>query len=82
MFIKLLRKIFGSRNDRILKVYGKKVRLINALAASMAELTDEALKNKTDEFKGRFAAGESLDDLLLEACCQGGEYQGPGYEAF
>lgn len=67
MFIKLLRKIFGSRNDRILKVYGKKVRLINALAPSMAELTDEALKNKTDEFKGRFAAGESLDDLLLEA---------------
>ncbi len=67
MFIKLLRKIFGSRNDRILKVYGKKVRLINALAASMAELTDEALKNKTDEFKGRFAAGERLDDLLLEA---------------
>ncbi|MEK9769202.1 MAG: DEAD/DEAH box helicase, partial [Betaproteobacteria bacterium] len=67
MFIKLLRKIFGSRNDRILKVYGKKVRLINALAPSMADLTDEALKNKTDEFKGRFAAGESLDDLLLEA---------------
>ena len=67
MFIKLLRKIFGSRNDRILKVYGKKVRQINALAASMADLTDEALKNKTDEFKGRFAAGESLDDLLLEA---------------
>ena len=67
MFIKLLRKIFGSRNDRILKVYGKKVRLINALAPSMADLTDEALKNKTNEFKDRFAAGESLDDLLLEA---------------
>ncbi|MFZ9963079.1 MAG: preprotein translocase subunit SecA [Burkholderiales bacterium] len=67
MFIKLLRKIFGSRNDRILKVYGKKVRLINALAPSMADLTDEALKNKTNEFKDRIAAGESLDDLLLEA---------------
>jgi preprotein translocase subunit SecA len=67
MFIKLLRKIFGSRNDRILKAYGKKVQLINTLSSSMADLTDEALKNKTDEFKSRFAAGESLDDLLPEA---------------
>ena len=65
--INILTRIFGSRNERLLKQYGSAVRQINALEPSIAALTDEALKEKTVEFKGRVANGESLDALLPEA---------------
>ncbi|MBL8470520.1 MAG: preprotein translocase subunit SecA [Rhodocyclaceae bacterium] len=63
----LLRKIFGSRNDRLLRQYRGTIERINALEQSMQSLTDEALRGKTDTFKQRCANGESLDDLLPEA---------------
>lgn len=63
----LFRKLFGSRNDRILKGLQKKVVLINNLEPQFEALTDEELKQKTAEFKQRLADGASLDDLLVEA---------------
>ena len=63
----LLKKIFGSRNDRLIKQYSQTVRQINALEAGISALSDEALRGKTDEFKARVAGGESLDALLPEA---------------
>jgi len=67
MITGLLKKIFGSRNERLLKQYSKIIRAVNAHEASISPLSDEALKAKTAEFKQRVAAGESLDDLLPEA---------------
>ena len=63
----LLKKIFGSRNDRLIKQYSLTVKRINALEPQIAALDDDALKSKTDEFRQRHSAGESLDDLLPEA---------------
>jgi preprotein translocase subunit SecA len=63
----LLKKIFGSRNDRLIKQYSQAVKRINALEPAMQALSDEALRGKTDEFRQRFANGESLDALLPEA---------------
>jgi preprotein translocase subunit SecA len=62
-----LTKIFGSRNQRLLKKLQKFVRDINALEASLETLSDEALKAKTPELKARLAAGASTDDILVEA---------------
>ena len=62
-----LTKIFGSRNDRLLKQYKKTVAQINAMETSLEGLSDEQLQNKTAEFKDRIAKGESLDALLPEA---------------
>jgi preprotein translocase subunit SecA len=62
-----LTKLFGSRNDRLLKHYRATVTRINAMEAGFEGLTDEALKAKTTEFKARVAAGESLDAVLPEA---------------
>ena len=62
-----LTQIFGSRNDRQLKQYRKTIAKINALEPSLESLSDEQLKNKTQEFKDRVTKGESLDDLLVEA---------------
>ena len=67
MFTNVLKSIFGSRNDRLLKQYGKRVAAINALEAGMQALSDEALQAKTAEFKQRHAEGETLDQLLPEA---------------
>jgi len=67
MFVNILTKLFGSRNDRLLKQYQKEVNKINALEAVIEALTDEELKAKTDEFKSRVEQGEKLDDLLVEA---------------
>ncbi len=64
MATNLLTKIFGSRNDRLLKQYRGVVKRINALEVDLEKLSDEALRAKTDEFKSRVAAGTSLDDLL------------------
>ncbi|MBU6493465.1 MAG: preprotein translocase subunit SecA [Burkholderiales bacterium] len=63
----LLKKIFGSRNQRLIKQYQKTVAAVNALEPAMAKLSDEQLRAKTDEFKGRVSQGESLDQLLPEA---------------
>jgi len=63
----LLKKIFGSRNDRLLKQYSATVRQINALEAGISALSDDELRGKTAEFKARVANGESLDVLLPEA---------------
>ncbi|MDH4479833.1 MAG: preprotein translocase subunit SecA [Rhodoferax sp.] len=62
-----LTKLFGSRNDRLLKQYRTTVARINAMEPAFEALTDEALKAKTTEFKTRVAAGESLDAILPEA---------------
>ncbi|UCV19573.1 preprotein translocase subunit SecA [Ferribacterium limneticum] len=63
----LLKKIFGSRNDRLIKQYSQAVKRINAFEPAMQALSDEALRAKTDEFRQRHANGESLDALLPEA---------------
>ena len=67
MAFTLLTKIFGSRNDRLLKQYRKTVERINALEAPLESLSDEALRQKTEEFKARVAQGEALDEVLPEA---------------
>jgi preprotein translocase subunit SecA len=67
MIFGLLKKVFGSRNDRLVKQYSQTVRRINELEAGVAALSDEALRAKTDEFRKRCAGGESLEDLLPEA---------------
>ena len=63
----LMKKMFGSRNERILRRMEKSVLAINAFETSMQVLTNEQLAAKTAEFKARFADGESLDELLAEA---------------
>ncbi|OZI37768.1 preprotein translocase subunit SecA [Bordetella genomosp. 10] len=63
----LLKKLIGSRNDRLLKQYRKTVSQINGLESGIAALSDEALAAKTDEFRNRYKEGASLDDLLPEA---------------
>ncbi len=63
----LLKKIFGSRNDRLVRQYMHTVRKINAFEAEISALSDEALRGKTAEFRQRVAGGESLDALLPEA---------------
>ena len=67
MFVNLLTKIFGSRNDRLLKQMGKEVKKINALEPVLEALSDEELKAKTAEFKERVAQGETLEQVLPEA---------------
>ena len=63
----ILTKIFGSRNDRLLKTYRKTVDRINALEPEYEKLDEQQLRSKTGEFKTRVAGGESLDDVLAEA---------------
>jgi len=67
MFTRILTRIFGSRNDRLIKRYNKSVQRINALEPAISALTDAALRAKTGEFKERLAKGDVLDDLLPEA---------------
>ena len=62
-----LKRIFGSRNDRLVKSYQRNVERINALEATISALSDDALKGKTAEFKQRLANGATLDELLPEA---------------
>ena len=63
----IVKNLFGSRNDRLLKEYGKKVQQINSLEEAIKKLSDTALKAKTSEFKKRLSEGQKLDDLLVEA---------------
>ena len=67
MISTLLKKVFGSRNDRLLKEYRQVVARINAMETTMAALSDEALAGKTNEFRERHTKGETLDALLPEA---------------
>jgi preprotein translocase subunit SecA len=67
MFSDLLKKIFGSRNQRLVKGYGQTVARINALEASLKPLSDAELAAKTAAFRARVANGEPLDALLPEA---------------
>lgn len=67
MFDSLLTKIFGSRNDRLVRQYRKKCAAVNKLEPQMQKLTDEELQHKTVEFRERLAKGETLDNLLPEA---------------
>ena len=67
MFNRALTSLFGSRNERVLRQLSKTVARINALESEFEKLSDEALRGKTDEFKQRVAAGESLDKILPEA---------------
>lgn len=67
MALNIFKKLFGSRNERLLKQYRKKVQQINALEDTFAQLSDEDLKAKTDAFKQQIADGMSLDQLLPEA---------------
>jgi preprotein translocase subunit SecA len=63
----LLSRVFGSRNDRLLKRMSKTIQRINALDAETSALTDEQLAAKTQEFRTRLQGGELLDDLIPEA---------------
>jgi len=67
MISNVLKSIFGSRNDRLLKQYRATVQSINKLEADIAKLSDDELRARTDTLKQRFAKGETLDDLLPEA---------------
>ena len=67
MLSKTFRKIFGSRNDRIIKILRKSVNQINALEADIQTLSDEQIAQKTTDFKERYQQGETLEQLLPEA---------------
>ncbi len=67
MLSKITRKIFGSRNDRIVKKLKHRVARINQLEVPLQALSDEQLSQKTAEFKQRFSSGETLEQLLDEA---------------
>jgi preprotein translocase subunit SecA len=67
MVSRLVKKIFGSRNDRLVKQYRKQVTQITALEESISSLSDDELKNKTSEFRRRLTDGESLESILPEA---------------
>lgn len=67
MFDSFLTKIFGSRNDRLVKQYRRKVALINKLEPEVQKLSDADLAKKTEEFRSRYAKGETLEQLLPEA---------------
>ncbi|GAB2502292.1 preprotein translocase subunit SecA [Lysobacter humi (ex Lee et al. 2017)] len=67
MLNSLLTRVFGSRNERLLRQLQRSVDKINALEPQMQALDDEALKAKTAEFQQRIANGESVDKLLPEA---------------
>jgi preprotein translocase subunit SecA len=67
MISHMLKAVFGTHQQRVLKPMRKKVQAINTLAESMAALTDEQLQQKTAEFRERVAKGATLDDLLVEA---------------
>jgi preprotein translocase subunit SecA len=65
--INILTRIFGSRNERLLKQYAQQVRDVNALEPTISALTDDALREKTQALKARVAEGAALDEVLPEA---------------
>jgi len=62
----VLTRVFGSRNQRLLRQYSKSVNQINALEEGVQSLDDQQIRGRTDEFRKRYADGESLEDLLPE----------------
>jgi preprotein translocase subunit SecA len=66
MVSNLLSKVFGSRNERLLKRMSKVIAQVNALEPEVAGLTDEELRGRTDQFRRRLADGETLDSLIPE----------------
>ncbi len=67
MLSSLMRRFFGSANDRLVKQLGKVVAKINGLESHYQTLTDDQLRENTLRFKARIANGETLDDILPEA---------------
>jgi preprotein translocase subunit SecA len=67
MITGLVKKIFGSRNDRVIKKLNKIVTEINSFEDQMKSLSDQDFPEKTEQFKERLNQGESLDDILPEA---------------
>ncbi|HKM64458.1 MAG TPA: preprotein translocase subunit SecA [Acidisphaera sp.] len=67
MLASLARAIFGTANDRSVKLYSRRVPQINALEPGMVALSDDALRHKTTEFRERLAQGATLEDVLPEA---------------
>nr|HEJ7823692.1 preprotein translocase subunit SecA [Serratia marcescens] len=67
MLVKLLTKVFGSRNDRTLRRMRKVVEQINRMEPDMEKLSDDELKAKTNKFRARLEKGESLESLIPEA---------------
>ena len=67
MLNSLLTRIFGSRNERLLRQFQKNIDRINSYEPEMEKLSDDALRGKTEEFKARVEKGESLDQILPEA---------------
>lgn len=67
MALNIFKKLFGSRNERLLKQYRKNVQQINALEEAFSQLSDDELKAKTDYFKSQISEGISLDRILPEA---------------
>jgi preprotein translocase subunit SecA len=67
MLSKIVKTVFGSRNDRIVKKLNQRVSRINQFEPELQSLDDAQLKQKTDEFRQRFADGETLEQLLDEA---------------
>ena len=65
--LKALTKVFGSRNERLVKGYGRAVRASAGLEAKISALSDEEMRAKTFEFRNRLAAGTALDELQPEA---------------
>jgi preprotein translocase subunit SecA len=59
------RKLFGSSNDRRIRSYGPRVEAINALEKELEQLSDEALRARTEEFRKQLAEGKALDDILV-----------------
>ncbi len=67
MFGKVAKKLFGSRNDRLIKAYTKTTTIINEFEDKLSKLSDQQLQAKTNEFRDRLKQGSSLDDILPEA---------------
>jgi len=67
MFGNILAKVFGSRNQRVIKQLNKRVARINALEEDVAKLSDEALAQSTEKFRARLSEGENLENILEEA---------------
>ena len=81
---KITKKVFGTRNDRKIKAVRPLVDKVNALEPEYSKLSDEAIKDKTEELATRALKGESLDDLLPEAFanCREGARRTLGLRAF
>lgn len=67
MLTSIAKKIFGSRNDRIIRRLEENVKLINALEPTISKLSDKAISDKTQDFRARLHQGETIEELLVEA---------------